>query len=383
MKKTVIFLLTCLTISACVSGGRSRTGYLSINNFDRYLETKKEFRIVKKDVSDNYMSQMFPDFNTRAMLVDRDTYDMAFKNSATSKREVAWLPGVILLYQITSSGTLPSGYHKISFKVKIGRRTFKPFTFSNPAKSDSRGGARVRWFMRSKRPLIKEDLQGKEAFLIVTFPNKGSITYRVDPYVPDKKGSVNLATAQRRAQHYVNIYTLSKYRKAIQTASQEVKNLCLLKAAAGGRFSKLKIALSAGARANTQNKNDKNATALIYAVISGDTRAVRLLIKAGARVNAVKQRSRQGCMFYTVGFGYLDIMGILLAAGLDVNTGDVKGLTGLMLSVQKNNLHMAKLLIRKGARVNVKSLAGKTALGYAGPNTDPEIIRILKKAGAR
>jgi hypothetical protein len=75
----------------------------------------------------------------------------------------------------------------------------------------------------------------------------------------------------------------------------------------------------------------------------------------------------------------------LLAAGADVNTQDQNGQTALIYGCRSPQASPAliKILLASGADVNVRSRNGYTALLWAQNRNDAEIIRLLRRAGAR
>ena len=73
--------------------------------------------------------------------------------------------------------------------------------------------------------------------------------------------------------------------------------------------------------------------------------------------------------------GSPEMMTVLLDAGADVNAKDVRGMTPLMLAVatdRQNSMSFVPLVDRK-ADVNVRSLAGKTALDWARKIGNPSV----------
>lgn len=121
-------------------------------------------------------------------------------------------------------------------------------------------------------------------------------------------------------------------------------------------------------------------------------------------------------------YGYIEIVDLLIQKGADINAEtNYSGFSGTPLSfaVEKNNLDIVKLLIKKGANVNGRCYAGEeylsilqlacyndykdivsilidngadvnikdgsrvTALSITLKNRNDEIIKILKKAGAK
>jgi hypothetical protein len=75
----------------------------------------------------------------------------------------------------------------------------------------------------------------------------------------------------------------------------------------------------------------------------------------------------------------------LLAGGADVNTQDQNGQNALIYACRspKADPAVVKLLLAAGADVNVRSRNGYTALLWAQTHNDSEIIRVLRRAGAR
>src|SRR5512132_1137702 len=69
----------------------------------------------------------------------------------------------------------------------------------------------------------------------------------------------------------------------------------------------------------------------------------------------------------------------LIGASADVNTADNDGTTALMHSVIESDVKMMKLLIDKGANVNMKNSLDSTALMYAATNLAK--TRVLLDAG--
>lgn len=69
----------------------------------------------------------------------------------------------------------------------------------------------------------------------------------------------------------------------------------------------------------------------------------------------------------------------LLDSGMDVNTPNFRGHTMLMVAADANNDSLLRLLLQRGAKVNVTA-SGLTALDFA---KDPKIQKILRDAGGR
>ena len=89
---------------------------------------------------------------------------------------------------------------------------------------------------------------------------------------------------------------------------------------------------------------------LHYAVMNRNKEMVKLLIDAGANVNASSTRYNETPLHYAKDPG---IIKLLIDAGANVNAGNIDGETPLCSAVYNNNLPAAKLLIKNGAEVNI------------------------------
>ena len=71
-----------------------------------------------------------------------------------------------------------------------------------------------------------------------------------------------------------------------------------------------------------------------------------------------------------------------LATGTDVNAKDLTGFAPLVFAASIGHKEIAKLLIAKGADVNVKN-SGKTPLDWAIKQLHPETADLLRKHGGK
>jgi ankyrin repeat protein len=154
-----------------------------------------------------------------------------------------------------------------------------------------------------------------------------------------------------------------------------------------------RMLLAAGARADTATTD--GWTALMYAVGYRDVELVKMLIAGGAQVNAKNISSgkvRHGdidmkeltALMLAVPFGSPEMVKALLDAGADVRAHDGRGMTPLMFAVASDNqdARVARLLVERGAEVNAVSSSGETALDWAHKFNEPDVLKVLEKAGA-
>jgi ankyrin repeat protein len=105
-----------------------------------------------------------------------------------------------------------------------------------------------------------------------------------------------------------------------------------------------------------------NITALMCAAGKGHLEVVRLLLQAGADVSAVCETSREGggagggepALHFALKGNHLAVAEALLDAGADPNALGGYGRSPLTIAIAENNLDALRLLLKRGADVNLK-----------------------------
>jgi ankyrin repeat protein len=146
-----------------------------------------------------------------------------------------------------------------------------------------------------------------------------------------------------------------------------------------GRPEAVKVLVAHGAVVDTI-ENWRGQTPLMWAAAEGHAAAMRVLIEAGADVNArssiitwERQRTEEPRdkwlppggltpLLYAARDGRLESARVLLAAGADVNVVDPDRHTALILSLVNGHFDVAAALIQAGADVNMEDKVGQTAL---------------------
>ena len=147
----------------------------------------------------------------------------------------------------------------------------------------------------------------------------------------------------------------------------------------------LRMLLAHGADVN--RKGSEGQTALNMAV-TRDVELVEILLEQGARVNEPADGG-ETALHYAAVYGSTDTIKVLLDAGADVNAicacqGQpyIDGGTALFGAVHHVRYRAVEVLIANGADVNRKNSAGQSALIIAAERGLMDIARALLKAGA-
>ena len=154
----------------------------------------------------------------------------------------------------------------------------------------------------------------------------------------------------------------------------------LMYAAAVGSVDALKLLIEAGADVNAKNAFD--ATALMWA--AGDIGKVRLLLSKGADVKARSKLGRTPLLLAAFHDGASEIVRLMIDKGADVMARDKDGASVLEAAAWVNDAESVRLLLSKGADPNTKDAARLTPLLQAASNGDrnAEVVRLLLQHGA-
>jgi uncharacterized protein len=140
-------------------------------------------------------------------------------------------------------------------------------------------------------------------------------------------------------------------------------------------------------------------TPLLRAALSGDTTTMRLLVQRGADPNLATPAGTTPLMA-AAGVGWavaqtytespqasLDAVSLCLELGADVNAANSMGLTALLGAVNRGRNDIIELLVKRGARLDIKDKEGRTPLRWAegvflaavGAERKPATIALLEK----
>ena len=154
----------------------------------------------------------------------------------------------------------------------------------------------------------------------------------------------------------------------------------LLAAAQEGHVALVKMLIKAGAKVD--KANDDGCTPLYMAAQNGRMGAVKVLIKAKAKVN---RAANNGCtsLYMAAQDGNLGIVKALIKAKAKVNQPQKQGKTPLYQASQNAHVEVAKALIEAGAAVDKAKKDGCTPIWMASQEGNTSVVQVLIDAGAR
>ena len=159
-------------------------------------------------------------------------------------------------------------------------------------------------------------------------------------------------------------------------------NTSIWEASANGNIEAVKQHIAAGTDLNANQNAPVSFTPLNLAVRKGQSEIVKLLLDAGADVNAKSETLKTTPLHSAIWNLDSEIAKFLIDKGADVNAMDEYGMT--CLHYAELNIQNAELLIANGANVNAKrELNGNTPLDIAIEDAESEIADLLRKHGAK
>src|SRR5215470_2839639 len=165
-------------------------------------------------------------------------------------------------------------------------------------------------------------------------------------------------------------------------------------AAEVGNAEILKLLIAAGA--NADSPNPEGQTALMAVARTGNVEAAQLLIDHGATIDAKEKWGGQTALMWASARRHPEMMKLLIAKGANVNASsinrdyqrhvtaegrpknlDTGGLTPLLYAARENCLACVKVLLEKGADINLPDPDGVSPLLLAIMNSNWDIAKHL------
>ena len=135
--------------------------------------------------------------------------------------------------------------------------------------------------------------------------------------------------------------------------------------------------------ANVNAPQGDGTTALHWAAHRDDPEIARLLVQAGANLNAKTRLGDLTPLLLAAKNGNTTLIEILLEAGTDANNADANGTTPLMYSAGSGKADAVEVLLESGAEVNAADTTnGQTALMFAAAQGRADVVGILAAGGA-
>jgi ankyrin repeat protein len=161
-------------------------------------------------------------------------------------------------------------------------------------------------------------------------------------------------------------------RSANESSQKTLDKNNLLLAAKDGHIDIVKLLIDKGADVNAKSSN--GWTALMLASETGYIDIAKLLIDKGADVNAKSSNGWTALMLASKA-GHIDIVKLLIDKGVDVNTNRDIGTTALVSASGAGHIDVVKLLIDKGVDVNAKDNHIRKVIMYAYPAHPRKILK--------
>lgn len=137
---------------------------------------------------------------------------------------------------------------------------------------------------------------------------------------------------------------------------------------------RLSLLLEMGA--NVLLKDSKGHTALAYAAGAGHRRLVTTLLRA------CTVDKHDLAIIIAAGRGHVQILQLLISAGVDVDTAAGNGTTALMSAIENGHFEVVKILVESGVEVNAQMRDGTSPLMLAAIRKSREMTRLLLDSGA-
>ena len=163
-------------------------------------------------------------------------------------------------------------------------------------------------------------------------------------------------------------------KKPAPISQQEV-----VEAALYGKVETIKKALAQGYEIDSRDPEKR--TALMYASFNGQTSIAKMLIEAGADVNAQDTVGTSALMFAASAPSGSETVQVLLDAGAKINMIDNnEHFTALMWAAAEGQVENVKLLLKHKADASLKDVDGDTAESFAAKKGHTAIAQLLKEA---
>ena len=214
------------------------------------------------------------------------------------------------------------------------------------------------------------------------------ILYGMQPALPKDRDSYALQLLEA-ARNNKKSEVIKLLNRGVSVNTQIYNGYTALHMAAFKEYKEiLKVLLAKGADPNLTYRDARGVTgntALLGVVEQGNKELVKMLIKAGADVNACNAQGSTA-LTYAVINGHTEIVKLLLEHKADPYcmfiVGAYKNNTLLMVAAHCGHTELIKILLDYKSTINECNSNGTTALLFAAMNGHKEIVRLLLDNGA-
>lgn len=169
----------------------------------------------------------------------------------------------------------------------------------------------------------------------------------------------------------------------IQTETALTPAALLQNAIKDGQLEEVKLLIEQGIEVN--QPSTQGVTPLHHAVIHNQTNIAAVLLQAGAKVDVKDAATEATPLHLAALYGREDIANLLITKGANVNATMKFGITPLLVAAQFNQPQIVRLLSElpnNKVAINHADQEGFTALHFAAQNGDVIIARLLIDRGA-
>lgn len=127
-----------------------------------------------------------------------------------------------------------------------------------------------------------------------------------------------------------------------------------------------------------------NLTPLMTAANDGDKKAVQALIKSKADLNAKDPEEKRTALYFAISNEHKEVIKILIEKGASLENLSQDGESALFMATTTNNYELMKTVLKKNKKlIDVPDKEGTTPLMEAAKYGTKQTVEILVKAGAK
>ncbi len=217
--------------------------------------------------------------------------------------------------------------------------------------------------------LIRAAQKGNSKIVQLLLDNNANVNAQ------NNKGTTALIAAAHQKKGIVKL--LLGYKADVNTTDKS-GNTALMRAINLGTIDTVRVLLEKGASVNVQN--NEGLTAIMFAAVKGDALILQLLLDYHADVQ-IEATEGLTALFCASLNGRKEATKLLLNNKANPNAS-VKGITPLMIAVERGEDDLVTYLFEREADVNAQADDGRTALTIARERNNDKIIGQLLRYGA-